>query len=445
MILGYYEVLSELGSGTFGTVLRVKDIRSGDIAAMKCISKNKIQRNKMGDQVKKEINTMKSLKHPNIIQIKDVLMDKTHLYITMEYVSGGELYQKIAMNGRMSEKNARRYFRQILEAVKYCHELNICHRDIKPENILLDKNDQVKIADFGFASIMEVDGYNKPSLYSKEKEEFEHVSFGSIKLDKFFSDNNKESFVPSIPAKMKRLESKIMMRLSTICGTSLYMAPEIMNRDGYFGDKADIWSCGVVLYYLLMSSLPFDDGDFENMTKDSTTTKYKLSSNLSAEVKDLISKLLEYSPRNRYSARRSLNHAWFDVKDNTPPVIKESTPSMSNATKATKRLSIIEESDDSYVGETSVTFDLDIKSCISRISSSLDTLSWMHKKPDETTTIIKTSKITSGGMALIQLELVADSEDKSTVLNLEIFGDNKTGSKDIQKLMDKIREMVNIN
>lgn len=428
MILGYYNVLSELGSGTFGTVLKVTDIRTGEVSAMKCISKNKIQRNKMGDQVKKEINTMKVLKHPNVVQIKDVLMDKTHLYITMDYVNGGELYSQIATKGVMPEKTAKRYFRQVLEGVKYCHGLNICHRDIKPENILLDDDDVVKIADFGFASIMEIEEYKKPSSFPVISEE-------DTKLDEFLDDDSPTEDDSTLNNGFKRLESKIMRKLSTICGTSMYMAPEIMKRGGYFGDKADMWSCGVVLYFLLMSSLPFNEKDLDTSTKKLCEGSYKIADDLSLEVRDLLSNLLMYDASSRFSARRALDHSWFSGEEFTKPVVA-STRKV--ALPVVNQLSMIKEVPSVYNEDKDVKSNLDIENCVSKTSIMLKSLSWGHKAPTKDTTVIKAAKMTETGMSLIQLTFTKE-EDKTNI-NLEIFGDDMTsGSADIINLMEGIR------
>lgn len=437
MILGSYEVLSELGSGTFGVVYKVRDTRSGDVVAMKCISKNKIQRNRMGDQVKKEINTMKMLRHPGIVQIKDVLMDKTNLYITMDYVGGGELYDKITLGGRMGEGTARRYFKQIMEAVKYCHELNICHRDIKPENILLDDTDSVKIADFGFASIMEVDDHKKPSTYLGS---ISRESGGRHDLDEFVVDG---LTAPTKKKGFQLLESKIMRRLSTVCGTSMYMAPEIMKRAGYFGDKADIWSCGVVLYYLLMASLPFKEGQFDSMSGGNGVTSYRITSDMSQEVRGLLDGLLMYDPRSRFSARRALDHEWFHLGDvlgsdrstremPPPPTDRDPKPPPLG-----RSLTVIDERGSEYGGDTTIKSQLDITTCILKVGQALEQLVWMYGHPGGNTTIFRASNISENGSSMIQLAFTAGQEG-GTVITLEII----ESSSDIETLMERVRSSV---
>ena len=149
MFIGDYKLSKELGSGSFATVRLAENVNNGSKVAIKIVSKSKIQKFRMGTQVKKEITLMRELKHPGIVEIKEVLMSKQHLYMVLEYVKGGELYSKITRSGKLDEVDARIYFGQIMEAIAYCHSKNICHRDIKPENILLDENDKVKITDFG--------------------------------------------------------------------------------------------------------------------------------------------------------------------------------------------------------------------------------------------------------------------------------------------------------
>ncbi|CAM9094682.1 unnamed protein product, partial [Ectocarpus sp. 12 AP-2014] len=279
MIISSYEIGREIGSGAFGTVNIAEHRTSGEKVAIKCISKSKIQRSNMGTQVKKEITTMKKLDHPNIVNIKEVLMSNTHLYLVLEYAGGGELFSKIATQGKLSEKVARRYFKQIMEAVRFCHNLFICHRDIKPENILLDSEDNVKIADFGFASIMEPEP-RKENVNS-------HIN------------------------RFRNLPSEKMQKMSTMCGTTHYMAPEIVNRDSYRGDKADIWSCGVVLFVLVAGYLPFDSNNPDIVIQKIRSSTFKIPRYISDLARDVITRLLTPNPLVRPGARTILSHEWF--------------------------------------------------------------------------------------------------------------------------------------
>ena len=165
-MIGDYTTTKTLGTGAFGTVKLATKRGSDVLYAIKSISKQSILRSQMGSQVKKEISIMKSLDHPNVVQIFEVLMSTEYLYIVMDFVSGGELYNKITRTGKLSDGDCRRYVRQLCSALNYCHARNVCHRDIKPQNILLDSYDNVLLADFGFASIMEVEETNVQSLAS---------------------------------------------------------------------------------------------------------------------------------------------------------------------------------------------------------------------------------------------------------------------------------------
>ncbi|KAL5665593.1 hypothetical protein ACJX0J_025701, partial [Zea mays] len=162
------------------------------------------------ENVAREIINHRSLRHHNIIRFKEVVLTPTHLAIVMEYAAGGELFDRICSAGRFSEDEARYFFQQLICGVSYCHFMQICHRDLKLENTLLDGSPapRLKICDFG---------YSKSSLlHSKPK--------------------------------------------STV-GTPAYIAPEVLSRREYDGKMADVWSCGVTLYVMLVGAYPFEDPD----------------------------------------------------------------------------------------------------------------------------------------------------------------------------------------
>ena len=434
----HYDIISELGSGTFGTVHKVEDKRTGETLAMKRISKTKIQRNRLGEQVKKEIHTMKNLIHPNIVQIKEVLMDPNHLFIIMEYVQGGELYSKLAMQGKMSENTCKRYFKEIMEAVHYCHSKNICHRDIKCENILVDSNDNIKIADFGFASMMEVEELVKPRFESIIEGK---QSFMDKKLD-MDSDEFTSHKPFSRPSTFIRQPSKIMRKMSTVCGTSLYMAPEILKKDGYFGDKADIWSCGVVLYYLLTYSFPFDEHNPEMTAAKICDNSYVIPPSFSDELKDLLSRMLDSNPVTRYSARNVLKHPWFNSISGggvNIPRPREVIPNTGSG-RIQKEKPTPETLNNT---ETCILSHKNIRDCISTTARIMKTNSWMHMPPDENTISIKASKMTQSGLAMIQLEF-KNIDESNTIINLDVFGDQKgSGVLEINKLMYAVKEQLN--
>ena len=203
-----------LGQGTFAKVYYARNIKTGQSVAIKVIDKEKVVRVGLMNQIKREISVMKLVRHPNIVHLYEVMATKTKIYFIMEYCKGGELFNKVA-KGRLKEDAARKYFQQLINAVDFCHSRGVYHRDLKPENLLLDDDENLKISDFGLSALVE----------SKHQDGLLH----------------------------------------TTCGTPAYVAPEVINRRGYDGTKADIWSCGVVLYVLLAGYLPFQDSNLMEM------------------------------------------------------------------------------------------------------------------------------------------------------------------------------------
>ncbi|CAI0422178.1 unnamed protein product [Linum tenue] len=201
-----YEEVKDIGSGNFGFAKLVRDKWSGELFAVKYIERG----SKIDEHVQREIMNHRSLKHPNIIRFKEVLLTPTHLAIVMEYAAGGELFEKICNAGRFSEDEARFFFQQLISGVSYCHSMQICHRDLKLENTLLDGSPapRLKICDFGYSK--------SAVLHSQPK--------------------------------------------STV-GTPAYIAPEVLSRKEYDGKIADVWSCGVTLYVMLVGGYPFEDPD----------------------------------------------------------------------------------------------------------------------------------------------------------------------------------------
>lgn len=178
-------------------------------------------------------------------------------YLVLEYIEGGELFHHIYENGRLPEHEAVRIFRQMISGLSYCHRFNICHRDLKPENILLDRNRNIKIVDFGMAALQPANKW-----------------------------------------------------LNTSCGSPHYASPEVIRGENYRGDKADVWSCGVILYAMLTGTLPFDsEGDYAEVIATVLTGEYVFPDGLSSAAKDLINRMLQYDPRQRIPMRRMWDHA----------------------------------------------------------------------------------------------------------------------------------------
>ncbi|CAM8977027.1 unnamed protein product [Rhodiola kirilowii] len=255
-----YEVGRLLGQGTFAKVHYARHVITGMSVAIKIIDKEKIMKVGMMDQIKREISVMRLVKHPNIVELYEVMATKSKIYFVIEYVKGGELFNKVA-KGKLREDVARKYFQQLISAVDYCHSRGVCHRDIKPENLLLDENENLKISDFGLSALAE----------SKHQDGLLH----------------------------------------TTCGTPAYVAPEVINRKGYDGCKADVWSCGVVLYVLLSGFLPFQDSNLTEMYRKIGKAEVRYPSWFPREVKKLLMKILDPNPKTRITIAMIKESSWF--------------------------------------------------------------------------------------------------------------------------------------
>eukprot|EP01039_Chlorochromonas_danica_P004330 gene4330-4751_t len=265
--VGKYELGRSLGEGTFGKVKYAIDTETNEAVAIKILDKEKIQKQNMGNQIKKEISIMKMVKHKNIVGMIEVLASKTKIFIVLELVTGGELFDKIVQVGKLPEDQARFYFTQLVEGVDYCHKLGICHRDLKPENLLLDEHGNLKISDFGLSSL-------------------------------YVGDADGEG--------ASRTEL-----LHTTCGTPNYVAPEVLSDQGYDGKKADVWSCGVILYVLLAGFLPFDESTIVALFAKIQSADFTYPSWFSAEVRSLLDQMLVADPKQRINIATIRQHPWY--------------------------------------------------------------------------------------------------------------------------------------
>lgn len=270
--VGKYEMGRTIGEGTFAKVKFARNSETGEAVAIKILDKDKVLKHKMAEQIKREIATMKLIRHPHVVQLYEVLASKTKIFIVLEFVTGGELFDKIVNHGRMHEKEARKYFQQLINAVDYCHSRGVYHRDLKPENLLLDVNGNLKVSDFGLSALSQ-----------------------QVRDDGL---------------------------LHTTCGTPNYVAPEVLNDHGYDGTTADLWSCGVILFVLLAGYLPFDDSNLMNLYNKISAAEFTCPPWISFGAIKLITRILDPNPTTRITVPEILEDEWFK-KDYRPPVFDE--------------------------------------------------------------------------------------------------------------------------
>ena len=277
-ITQFYEVQKKIGEGAYGKIYKVKNKQSGDIRAMKQITKTKIT--DMG-KFQTEIKILSMLDHPNIVRLFEVIEDDKYYNLLEELCTGGELLTR-AQNNQLKEKDIARIFNQIMSGVAYIHGMGIAHRDLKLENILFSSekpSSPIKIIDFGFSVFL-----GKNNENSKDKE----------------TENEKKTVY-------KRLKSKV--------GTLYYISPEIIK--GNYDEKCDIWACGVILYILLAGYPPFNGNTDKEVYNQITNIKLDFEKerwkNISKYAKELIKNMLTPA-KNRFTAKQVLSSKWLEVK-----------------------------------------------------------------------------------------------------------------------------------
>ncbi|KAH7326275.1 kinase-like domain-containing protein [Stachybotrys elegans] len=286
--IGAYKVVRTLGEGSFGKVRLAIHNGTGQQVALKIIARKKLISRDMAGRVEREIEYLQLLRHPHIIKLYTVIKTATEIIMVLEY-AGGELFDYIVQNGRMKEPEARRFFQQMICAVEYCHRHKIVHRDLKPENLLLDENLNVKIADFGLSNIM--------------------------------TDGN---------------------FLKTSCGSPNYAAPEVIGGKLYAGPEVDVWSCGVILYVLLVGRLPFDDEHIPSLFAKIARGTYSIPQWMPAGAAALIRKMLVVNPVSRATIDDIRADPWFlaDLPPYLQPPVEEFFHTGINPNKAIEKSDI---------------------------------------------------------------------------------------------------------
>uniref|UniRef100_A0A2A4K5M6 non-specific serine/threonine protein kinase n=1 Tax=Heliothis virescens TaxID=7102 RepID=A0A2A4K5M6_HELVI len=255
--VGNYELEKTIGTGNFAVVKLATHIITKSKVAIKIIDKSRLDE----DNLKKtfrEIAIMKKLRHPHIVRLYQVMESSHTIYLVTEYAPNGEIFDHLVSRGRMTEPEAARAFAQMVAAVGYCHANGVVHRDLKAENLLLDKDMNIKLADFGFSN----------------------------------------EYTAGSP-------------LATWCGSPPYAAPELFEGRQYDGPKADIWSLGVVLYVLVCGALPFDGSTLHELRSVVLSGKFRIPYFMSQDCEHLIRHMLVVEPEKRLSLRSVARHRWL--------------------------------------------------------------------------------------------------------------------------------------
>jgi 5'-AMP-activated protein kinase catalytic alpha subunit len=231
---------------------------TGEKVAVKVLEKDRICDVPDVERVSREIHILKLIRHPNIIQLYEIIETSKQIYLIMEYASGGELFDYIVKHSRLKEREACRLFQQIIAGVEYSHKLGIVHRDLKPENLLFDYNRHIKIVDFGLSNTY-----------------------------------------------------KTGATLKTACGSPCYAAPEMIAGKRYLGLGVDLWSCGVILFAMICGYLPFEDPNTSLLYKKILNCEYSTPKSISVDAKDLLKRILHTDPDQRYTIAQIKAHPWY--------------------------------------------------------------------------------------------------------------------------------------
>jgi len=274
----YYELTNEvLGTGFFAVVKVGYNRKTREKVAIKCVDKSKVERE---ETLQNEIDILSKIDHEGVVKMYHIFDAEETLFIVMELMEGGELYDEIIKRNLFSEKEASLILKQIVEALAYLHSQNVVHRDLKLENLLLKEKPtanqalHVKITDFGLSKVYQG------------------------------------------------------CQMHTACGTPFYVAPEILlaadDDEAGYGSAIDMWAVGVLLYILLSGRLPFsgdeDEELFKNILEAKIVWKSPQFDNVSADAKDLIMKLIVLDPQERYTALQALTHPFISANNHTVPL-----------------------------------------------------------------------------------------------------------------------------
>ncbi|XP_058271435.1 serine/threonine-protein kinase BRSK2 isoform X2 [Hemibagrus wyckioides] len=262
--VGPYRLEKTLGKGQTGLVKLGVHCITGQKVAIKIVNREKLSESVLM-KVEREIAILKLIEHPHVLKLHDVYENNKYLYLVLEHVSGGELFDYLVKKGRLTPKEARKFFRQIISALDFCHSHSICHRDLKPENLLLDEKNNIRVADFGMASLQVGDSL-----------------------------------------------------LETSCGSPHYACPEVIRGEKYDGRKADVWSCGVILFALLVGALPFDHDNLRQLLEKVKSGVFHMPHFIPPECQALLRGMIEVNPEKRLTLEAIQKHPWYLGGRNEP-------------------------------------------------------------------------------------------------------------------------------
>uniref|UniRef100_A0A8C5FTY1 Si:dkey-16p21.7 n=1 Tax=Gadus morhua TaxID=8049 RepID=A0A8C5FTY1_GADMO len=263
--VGPYRLEKTLGKGQTGLVKLGVHCITGQKVAIKIVNREKLSESVLM-KVEREIAILKLIEHPHVLKLHDVYENNKYLYLVLEHVSGGELFDYLVKKGRLTPKEARKFFRQIISALDFCHSHSICHRDLKPENLLLDEKNNMRIADFGMASLQVGDSL-----------------------------------------------------LETSCGSPHYACPEVIRGEKYDGRRADVWSCGVILFALLVGALPFDHDNLRQLLEKVKSGVFHMPHFIPPECQALLRGMIEVNPDKRLTLEAIQKHSWYHPAPSKPP------------------------------------------------------------------------------------------------------------------------------
>ncbi|XP_022527535.2 calcium/calmodulin-dependent protein kinase type 1D isoform X1 [Astyanax mexicanus] len=257
-----FEFKEILGTGAFSEVVLAQERATGKMFAVKCIPKKALKGKE--SSIENEIAVLRKIKHENIVALEDIYESSDHLYLIMQLVSGGELFDRIVEKGFYTEKDASTLIRQVLDAVNYLHSMGIVHRDLKPENLLYfnpQDGSKIMISDFGLSKM---------------------EGTGDV--------------------------------MSTACGTPGYVAPEVLAQKPY-SKAVDCWSIGVIAYILLCGYPPFYDENDSKLFEQILKADYEFDApywdDISDSAKHFIGCLMEKDSSKRYTCEQALRHPWI--------------------------------------------------------------------------------------------------------------------------------------